>query len=70
MSRLSNEHLKSIDRALTIMRMHEDRQKIPKYKKEFTSDIEHLERVRNFIKENVTTPMFDNIIDAACELSI
>lgn len=70
MSNLSNKHLKSIDRALTIMRMHEDHQKVPKYKKEFATDIEHLERVRNFIQENVTAPMFDNIVDAICELSI
>lgn len=69
MSRLSSKHLKSIDRALIILRMHSNRQPIPKYKKEFERDIENLEEITVFIEGYVNAPMFDHISDTACELA-
>lgn len=70
MSKMLDEHLKSIDRTLTIMRIHLNRQKVPKYQKELERDIHRLEQIREAVAGLVTAPMFDNIVDAVCELAI
>lgn len=66
----ADRHLKSLDRALTILRLHLNRQKVPKYQRELIKDIIHLEQVKKLVAYHVNAPMFDHIINAVCELAV
>lgn len=70
MKKLSDEHLKSIDRTITIMKIHCNRQKVPKYQKELDRDIKHLLEICVLVKDRVNNPMFDHIDSEACELTV
>jgi len=70
MSRLSNEHLKSIDRTLTIMRIARNRQKIPKYQKELDRDIKHLAEISELVEYECREPQFSALEDTACPLVV
>lgn len=69
MSRLSDEHLKSIDRTLTIMRIFRNRQKVPKYQRELDRDIKHLSEISEIVTDAFNAPMFDKLVDAICDVN-
>lgn len=70
MRKMTDQHKKSLDRAILIMQMHADRQNVPKYKKEFVHDLEHLNEIAELVESHIRAPMFDHIRDAICELSV
>ena len=70
MTKPNRKHIKSLDRVLTIMRMHLVRQKVPKYRKELIHDIKLIEQIRELVEDEIHNPLFDHISDTACELSV
>lgn len=69
MTKPSRMHIKSLDRVLTIMRMHLVRQKVPKYRKEFIHDIKLIEQVKELVEDEINSPMFSALEDTNCELA-
>lgn len=70
MRKMRDRHKKSLDRTIVILRMHLDRQKVPKYRREFERDVRHLEQIRSYIVEQMKAPTFDHIDESVCELAV